>query len=296
MRLMRSTVFSRVVRSTWCLYLMGCVAALDGAGGEPAARLEAQEPPARPSAAESAADFFKAHFFPYEPFYFLAGPEAPVAKFQLSFNYRIVAADPESTSALRRALSGAYFAYTQTSLWDLDKPSAPFFDTSYRPELLYGREHLLRASLPRWARLEAQAGVKHESNGRDGVHSRSLNIAYLSPCVQFGSPDGFNVKLAPRAWVYLPDLDDNPDLPEYRGHVDLRTVAGWERGPQLAALVRMGDGAQRGSLQLDLTLPFPRRFSRSLFFQAQYFTGYGESLLRYRERESHYRIGLALFR
>ena len=51
-------------------------------------------------------------------------------------------------------------------------------------------------------------------------------------------------------------------------------------------------------MQLDLTYPLMRLLGDSftLYLQAQYFSGYGESLLRYNEHSSSFRIGLALYR
>jgi hypothetical protein len=82
---------------------------------------------------------FKQHVFGHEPFYFIAGTKSPNAKIQLSFKYRLLSAEdsPNSWANDQPWLEGFHFAYTQTSLWDWRKESAPFFDTSYKPELLY---------------------------------------------------------------------------------------------------------------------------------------------------------------
>jgi phospholipase A1/A2 len=124
--------------------------------------------------------FFREHVSAYEPLYFIAGTESPNAKFQISFKYRLL----NNNGPLARhvpPLSGFHVAYSQTSLWDWEAPSAPFFDSSYRPEVLYLAENLIRGESTNWWRLNAQAGVQHESNGRGGAGSRSLNIAYLQP-------------------------------------------------------------------------------------------------------------------
>jgi phospholipase A1/A2 len=73
---------------------------------------------------------------------------------------------------------------------------------------------------------------------------------------------------------------------------------GWARGLQLAAMGRMGDDWEHGSLQLDLTYPMMAMLSRSfsLYLQVQYFTGYGESLLLYNQRSDAVRAGFALYR
>lgn len=242
-------------------------------------------------------EYFKRHFFPYEPFYFVAGPDSPNAKFQISFKYRLI--DERSGLAERAGFTTNFFvAYTQTSLWDWNAASAPFEDSSYKPELMYLWERIVGRGPDQTFRFDLQGGVQHESNGRDGAASRSLNLAYLRPTLIFGPEAGWQFKFDTRAWIYLPDLDDNRDLPRYRGHFDLRMVLGPQDGLQLAALVRVGDGFDKGSLQLDLTYPL-RQIRWAGFtwcLQAQYFVGYGESLLHYNDYSTAYRFGFSIYR
>jgi len=195
------------------------------------------------------------------------------------------------------ALKGFNIAYTQISFWDLSKASTPFDDTSYKPEFFYSWENVTHARPSDWIQLDLQAGLKHESNGKDGVDSRSVNIAYFQPAFTLGRDEGFQLTLQPRTWIYLGDMSDNPDMDQYRGYADLRTVVGWKRGLQLAAFGRMGKDGNHKSLQLDLTYPMRRFFgSFTLYLDAQYFTGYGESLLGYNQKSHELRLGLALFR
>ena len=264
----------------------------------------AQTPPAAPEAsreeAPKASDptrFFQTHFFPHEPFYFIAGIESPNAKFQISFKYQLFTGTGWLAEHIH-PLTNFYLGYSQTSLWDWNKPSAPFFDSSYRPELLYWMPQVDKGEWADWLRLDAQGGVQHESNGRDEDFSRSLNIVYVKPTVTFGKPDGFRLSLAPRAWVYIGDIEDNPKIKDYRGYFDLRAVIGWQKHIQLAATGRIGDDFDHGSLQLDLTYPLWKvpLVRSGLFFHVQYFIGYGESLLLYDKRGSSIRAGFALFR
>jgi outer membrane phospholipase A len=233
--------------------------------------------------------FFKRHFFPHEPMYFLAGTETPNAKFQISFKYKLVAVN-DSDSWWETLFVG----YSQTSLWDWNQPSAPFFDSSYRPEVLFSKTRLWTNS---WLRLDLAGGLQHESNGRDGASSRSLNIAYLRPTLLVGDESRWFLSLSPRGWGYLGELTDNPDLADFRGYLDLRAVLGTPGGVQLSALLRAGKDFDKGSVQLDLTVPLMiKRLGSPLFLQAQYFNGYGESLLFYKQREDQFRVGLGLFR
>lgn len=242
-------------------------------------------------------EYFKRHLFPHEPFYFVAGPDSPNAKFQFSFKYQLV--DDRSGLAQHVGFfTNMYFGFTQTSLWDWEQESAPFEDSSYKPEMMFQFSRLARAGESDWFRLDLQTGVMHESNGRDGVNSRSLNIAYLRPKVIFGHEDDWQFTLAPRAWFYVGGLADNPDLARYRGYADLRATIGTPGGIELAALARVGNEFDRGSIQLDLTFPLRqiRWVGFTWYLQAQYFIGYGESLLHYDERSEAFRIGFSLYR
>jgi outer membrane phospholipase A len=241
--------------------------------------------------------FFKEHFFGYEPIYFIVGGESPAAKFQISFKYQLLNSDGY-LAGKAPPLKGLHLAYTQVSLWDLNQPSAPFLDTSYKPEFFYSWDRVVGGQSTNWIRLDLQSGVQHESNGKAGFDSRSQNVVYFRPTLVLGKPDSLQFTLSPRAWVYVGDLGDNPDLPDYRGYMDLRAIVGWRRGLQLSALGRLGDDGGNGSLQLDLTYPLMTLLSRSfsIYLHAQYFTGYGESFLYYNERSSAFRFGFSLYR
>lgn len=240
--------------------------------------------------------FFKDHVSGYDPLYFIAGTESPNAKFQVSFKYQLVSNDG-ALGKWAPPLKGFHFAYSQTSLWDWNGESAPFFDSSYRPEMLFAWERVAGGS-SNWFRLDLQGGAQHESNGKGGDDSRSLNITYLKPTLTLGRPGTLQLTLAPRAWLYVGDLEDNPDLKDYRGYVDLRTVVGWSKGVQLSALGRLGDDWNHGSLQLDLTYPMMKLLSGSfsVYLHAQYFIGYGESLLLYNEYGTSFRVGFSFYR
>jgi outer membrane phospholipase A len=240
--------------------------------------------------------FFREHIFAYEPMYFIALAKSPNAKFQISFAYQLL--NHDGPLAMRVPwLKGFRLGYTQLSLWDWNSSSGAFYDTSYKPEIFYTWKNVLRAQPTNWFELDLQGGLKHESNGKGGDDSRSLNIVYLRPTLTLGRDEGLQLAVQPRVWVYLGDLSDNPDIADYRGYADLRAVLGWKRGLQLSALGRMEQDGNHRSLQLDATYPTMRFFgSFSLYLDVQYFYGYGESLLGYDQKTEQLRVGLALFR
>jgi len=246
---------------------------------------------------ESGLAEFARHFSAHEPIYFLAGTEPPNVKFQFSFKYAV--ANPQAPLVKSiPALAGVNLAYSQTSLWDTSKESAPFFDSSYRPELLWSDESMPALSRPGVYSLGLQFGARHESNGRSGDESRSLNIVYVRPIVTFGDPKAFHVTVAPRIFTYVGGQGGNEDIENYRGYGDLRATVGWRDSVELAALARIGDDGDKGSVQLDVTYPLKRILGGNLdvYFDVQGFYGNGESLLTYNQRDATLRFGIAVVR
>lgn len=239
---------------------------------------------------------FIGHFSAYEPIYFIAGPANPLAKFEFSFKYRLFNKEAPLSKEFP-LLSGLHFSYSQISLWQLDKPSAPFYDTSYKPEFFYSNEDIKAIKLPGVSELGLQTGFGHESNGQGGTTSRGINILFFRPIFDFGDPEQFHFYVAPKLFLYLTD-DGNPDIAKYRGYCDLRTVIGWRQGLEFSVLGRLGSDYNRGSVQLDLTYPIRDLLKNNLdvYIDAQYFYGYGETLLGYNQRSQAFRIGFALAR
>jgi phospholipase A1 len=255
------------------------------------------QPTHTPTGAERTIAEFIGHFSGYEPMYFIAGPVDPLAKFQFSFKYRLLNEDAPLAKALP-PLAGLHFAYTQLALWQIDKPSAPLFDNNYKPEFFWSDEDIQRVKIPGVSQFGFQGGYGHESNGKGGTDSREINILFARPIVTFGDPEAFHCYIAPKFYVYLGTLYGNTDIARYRGYCDLRTVIGWRQGLELSALGRVGKNFNRGSIQLDLTYPLRNLLMNNfdVYLDAQYFYGYGESLLTYNQRTSAFRIGLALVR
>ena len=268
-------------------------------GGSTTAQPTAANAAAELAAAEPPGSFLK-YFSPYEPIYFIAGSQQPTARFQVSLKYHML--DPDG--AIGRTVPGAadiYFGYTQTALWNITGPSSPFFDTSYKPGVFIYRRDIYRHDFQDGIglHLDAQGGYQHESNGRDGAASRSMNTVYVQPTLRLGEEDKLYVTLTPRAWAYVFDLSDNPDIQSFRGYADLTATIAWNEGWQLRTLFRIGDTGSHGTLQFDLTYPLHRLGvlgGLTPYAHAQYFRGYGESFLGYNQHSDVWRVGLSLYR
>jgi phospholipase A1/A2 len=240
---------------------------------------------------------FLGHFSAYEPIYFIAGPTDPLVKFQFSFKFQLFNKDAPLVKKIP-VLGGLNFSYTQLSLWRLDKSSAPFYDSNYMPEFFYSNEDIKAVKLPGVSELGLQTGYGHDSNGEAGATSRGINILFFRPIFVFGNPEQLHFYIAPKAYVYIFDLSGNTDIARYRGYCDLTAVAGWRQGLELAFLGRIGSDYNRGSVQFDLTYPIRDLLDKNLdvYIDAQYFNGYGETLLEYNRRTQEFRIGVALAR
>lgn len=230
-----------------------------------------------------------------EPLYFIVGSNDERnfdARFQLSFKYRPF--DPGARVAMFIPYaSNLYFAYTQTSIWDLGGESSPFEDTSYRPSLYYNWTESGKGLNPsQW-----KFGVEHESNARDGDESRSLNIAFVQPHWTIDFSEGNKLTFMPRFFTYI-EKSDNNDIHHYRGYVEWLARYGREDAAILTAMYRQGTD-NYGQGQLDLSYPISDKiFGRTgTFLHFQLLGGYGETLIDYNRRsDTQLRIGISLAR
>jgi outer membrane phospholipase A len=237
---------------------------------------------------------FLSAFSPYEPNYFSAGSSGETnAKFQVSLKFRLF--NPNTKTPFLEKL---YIAYSQTSIWQIGSSSAPFYDSSYRPSAFFLDDDVEQWPFRKWSRLGFQSGFEHESNGKDGVDSRSMNIAYVRPTFTLPLWKDYFVSFSPKLYGYL-EKEDNPDIAEYRGYGDYLIKVGEVDGLQLATTLRKGTSKDAYSAQFDLTYPLKSATFGNLggYLHLQYFDGYGESLLDYnRHVRPQFRIGLMITR
>lgn len=232
----------------------------------------------------------------YEPMYFLVGIDPENSKFQISLKYRLF--NPEKPIAQKYPwLKGLHFAYTQTSFWDLASDSAPFEDTSYKPEIFYISDRI-QIKKPQLDSFFLKAGLRHESNGKDNEDSRSTNTAYIEPIFVFYNEHRHTgLKIAPRIWTYfINENENNPDLERYRGYFSLGVTVG--KADSTVVDADFWWAAEGMSVQIDATYPLHSLvFSDlDLYFQIQYTNRLAERLLSYHERTQAVRLGFAIVR
>lgn len=187
-----------------------------------------------------------------------------------------------------------HFGFTLQSYWQVYNHdiSAPFRETNYQPEFFYTVPFKVHAS---GSQTLLQFGIEHQSNGRSQLLSRSWNRIYTQI---FYAKDDYLISFRP--WYRIPEDpkddpldpngDDNPDIDDYMGYFELTGAWKWK---QLEVSV-MGRNNLRsenyGALELGLSFPLSGR----LRGYAQYFNGYGESLIDYNYRNERIGVGVLL--
>lgn len=189
-----------------------------------------------------------------------------------------------------------WFAYTQQSLWQLwnRAESSPFRSTDHQPEAIY----VLPvppdlAALPfGWRTRMLQLGLVHQSNGQGDPLSRSWNRVYLGLGLENGP---FSLQIRANQRLKTQGQDDNPALTDYLGRTEISLL--WSAAPTSLRLTRRTNlnPMHNGSWQLDLTHPVFADKPTGLRWYAQFFSGYGETLLDYNHRQNSIGLGLALF-
>lgn len=253
-------------------------------------------PPPKPIPGQALRTYLAHAFTPYEPLYFLVQPNPGNAKVQLSFAMMVIgrAVKPEGSDERR---DGLYFGYTQVSFWDLEAQSKPFFDNNYNPEGWWHTGGLPAA----WLGVDnfsLEAGIGHESNGQEGVLSRSRNYLLLRPQVRWDLADDWQIHLEPELNYPVGDLSENPDITRYRGIFNLKTDFVQHSGFKLGAYTYLGTRLDRGAFQLDVSYPMTEMTNGwvNCFLYAQWFDGWAESLRAYNVRTNRVLFGIAFIR
>ncbi|GEA61911.1 phospholipase A [Vibrio comitans] len=182
-----------------------------------------------------------------------------------------------------------WFGYTQTSWWQLynKKESAPFRDTNYSPEFIvstYPNVSFLGFDL-----VQADYAFIHQSNGRSEPYSRSWNRVYAN--FEFVRDD-FVIGIKP--WYRIPEDDeddDNPDINDYLGYGEV--ILGYKDGGNFYSMLLRNNisSDSKGAVELNAAVPI----FDTVKLYAQYYYGYGESLIDYDHRVNRFSIGILIY-
>ncbi len=245
-------------------------------------------------AADDAVARFRDLIVRHEPVYFLVDPgigaEPVTAQFQISVAFALVAKPDATPQPGHGRVDGFYVAYSQTSFWDLESESKPFLDSSYRPEAFWHAR--LPGGLLGAESASLEPGFQHESNGKAGDDSRSLNSFFLRSPWTWLMGSALVLDAEPRILAYVGDLSDNPDIDRYRGHGEFIMRFGERDGWMARSRLRIGDEWDRGGLELALSHPLDTWTHgwAGGYLYMQTFVGWSESLATYDQEVEQPRI------
>jgi phospholipase A1 len=205
------------------------------------------------------------------------------AKFQLSLKTKI-------WQDLFGDNGDLWIGYTQSSRWQVYNSaiSRPFRETNYEPEamLVFNTDY----SVLGWNGRLAGIGLDHESNGRSNPLSRSWNRVIAD----FGfERDDWAVMFRP--WWRIPEsskTDDNPDISDYMGRMDMQIVHEWN-GQEFGLMLRhslRGGSRSHGAGQFSWSFPI----AGNLRGYMELFKGYGESMIDYNHNATYLGLGVSL--
>jgi phospholipase A1 len=216
--------------------------------------------------------------------YLISG--TPNTKGQLSFRVPVVRD------------TGHYLAYSQSLIWELfTESSSPVTDVNFNPEYFYRFRLGERGPL-----REFDLGVEHRSNGGKYEESRGWNDVFVDLPFMHQLAGGGEVFVSFKPfWIFGKD-ENNPDVHEWIGWYEFE-VAGrgflrqWLDYDEVYLQLRPGgkEGGRfsKGGLEVGLRFKvFPGESSPHAFIQ--WFSGYGESQLRYRQETHALRAGFSI--
>lgn len=237
-------------------------------------------------------------FLPYKANYFL--PVSYYSGYDKSASFRGATYGPVETQfqiSLKFPIDTQIFfendgliaAYTQQSYWQLYQESAPFRETQYEPELIYGVS--LEKQLLKELTLEGIAlGINHQSNGQGGEYSRSWNRLFAE--VFFASGDW---GIAVKRWYRIPEpasYDDNPNITHYVGVSEL-DMAYTKANHVLTFRMRnhLDSNFSRGNMQFSWSFPLAgERYKGYLLVKS----GYGDTLADYDTYTNRIGLGISI--
>ena len=171
-------------------------------------------------------------------------------------------------------------AFTELIYWQFYAESQYFRETDAEATLFF-KYHFHQNWL-------FTAGFDHQSNGKGGELERSWNRVIGS--FQF-SGENFYVQTEFWGLVFQAESSDlhNPGIERYLGHEDILYAYKFYSLTASMSVQNLESGMERGNYTFSLAYPV----SEQLNFYAQYFNGYGQSLIEYDHRTQGAGIGVS---
>lgn len=227
------------------------------------------------------------YFGLYKDNYFIFGPPIGqrITKKNTNIKFQISIAQRLTRSTLPWG-TYLYLFYSQKVFWNVLENSMPMTDLNFNPGIGLTKPLFVRDRFVGKLSLIAE----HESNGRDGIESRSWNRIALSSSIVIDP----QLVVHGKVWIPIVDGQNNKDLLDYYGIYQMGTSFTSTNGRFGASVVltkRKGWKMNYNTV-VELSYRIFRRDNQFLFMQ--YYNGYGEGLLDYNQFHSQLRVGLVI--
>lgn len=200
-------------------------------------------------------------------------------KFQISVAQRL-------TKSVLPFNTYLFLFYTQKAFWNVLEKSMPMTDLNFNPGIGVAKHLFVKNRYIG----KLQLVIEHESNGKDGISSRSWNK------ISFGGNIIIDPQLMVHAKFWIPFVDggENRDILYYSGIYQMGTSflsPGRRFGASIILTKRKGWNLNYNTV-IELNYRIFRRDNQYLFLQ--YYNGYGEGLLEYNRFHSSLRVGIVI--
>lgn len=227
------------------------------------------------------------YFGIYKDNYFVFGPSIGPkpnrsntnVKFQISVAQRL-------TKSVLPGGSYLYLFYTQKCFWNVLEESFPMRDLNFNPGLGITRPIFVKNRFIGKVTLI----LEHESNGRDSTESRSWNRLSLAANVLIDP----QIMIYGKFWIPFIDGQNNRDLLDYMGiySFGLSYIPFNHRFAATLLVTKRKGWNLNYNTVIEMSYKIGRRTNQYLFLQ--YYNGYGEGLLDYKQFRSQLRVGFVI--
>lgn len=201
------------------------------------------------------------------------------AKFQISLRHRLY----------RKLLPYQiyiFLTYTQVSFWNIYRKSAPFAESAYNPTIGFGRNFIRKGRIEGIGMLQ----FEHESNGRDSIQSRSWNrITFTGIYIP-----NLNFSFQAKAWIAMMVSRYNKHLTRYAGIGHLAGTYTSRDRRFNASVLMIKRGGWNFSANWRLGVAYRIFKADNQYIYLQYYNGYAESMLHYKEFNRYLRLGFVI--
>lgn len=200
-------------------------------------------------------------------------------KFQISIAQRL-------TKSVLPGGTYLYLFYTQKCFWNVLENSMPMTDLNFNPGIgltkpLYVKDRFIG---------KVTFMIEHESNGRDSIQSRSWNKISLAANIMVDKC----LMVHGKAWIPIVDGMNNKDILHYCGiyQTGIQIFSPNQRFSGSIILTKRLGKMFNYNTVIELSYRIFKRDNQYLFLQ--FYNGYGEGLLDYKQYHSQIRAGIVI--